>query len=360
MQPRDLSAHPEYRAGRGVEAVARELGTAPADLIALASNENALGPSPRAVEAIRAGADEAHRYPKAVHVDLTEAIAEDWDVDPSQVWLANGGDGALDYLARAMLAPGDAVLVPEPGFAYYEMAARFHHGRVRRWSLSRADGFAMGPDRVLDAYQGERMVFLTSPHNPTGSRCDLDAIRTIAARTDDDTLVVIDEAYGEFADGPSAATLLDGRDDVAVLRTFSKAYGLAGLRLGYALVPDDWAEAYARVNTPFAANTLACRAGLAALEDDAHVERSVATAREVRAYYREHIEVPSWASHANFVLVNVGDGTAVADAAKERGVLVRDCGSMGLEDCVRVTCGTQEEAEQAVAALNAAIAEVQA
>jgi histidinol-phosphate aminotransferase len=218
----------------------------------------------------------------------------------------------------------------------------------------------MGPDRVLDAYQGERMVFLTSPHNPTGSRCDLDAIRTIAARTDDDTLVVIDEAYGEFADGPSAATLLDGRDDVAVLRTFSKAYGLAGLRLGYALVPDDWAEAYARVNTPFAANTLACRAGLAALEDDAHVERSVATAREVRAYYREHIEAPSWASHANFVLVNVGDGTAVADAAKERGVLVRDCRSMGLEDCVRVTCGTQEEAEQAVAALNAAIAEVQA
>ncbi|MFB6361045.1 MAG: histidinol-phosphate transaminase, partial [Halobacteriales archaeon] len=257
MQPRDLSAHPEYRAGRGVEAVARELGTAPEDLIALASNENALGPSPRAVEAIRSGAEEAHRYPKAVHVDLTAAIAEDWGVAPAQVWLANGGDGALDYLARAMLSPGDAVLVPEPGFAYYEMAARFHHGRVRRWSLPRADGFAIDPERVLDAYNGERMVFLTSPHNPTGSRCDVDTVRAIAARTHEDTLVVIDEAYQEFADGPSAATLLDERDDLAVLRTFSKAYGLAGLRLGYALVPGDWAEAYARVNTPFAANTIA-------------------------------------------------------------------------------------------------------
>jgi histidinol-phosphate aminotransferase len=358
MQPRDLSTHPEYRAGGGVEVVARELGRAPEELTPLASNENALGSSPRAVEAIRSAADSIHRYPKAAHVDLTAALADKWGLDAEQVWLANGGDGALDYLARAMLTPGDTVLVPEPGFVYYEMAARFHHGTVDKWPLSRADGFAMTPERVLDAYDGERLVFLTSPHNPIGRRFTVEAIREVAAGTGAETLVVIDEAYQEFADGESAATLLDDRDDVAILRTFSKAYGLAGLRLGYALVPTAWAAAYARVNTPFAANQIACRAGLAALEDEAHVERSVATARDVRARYREELDAPSWPSHANFVLVDVADGSAVTAAAKERGVLVRDCSSMDLPDCIRVTCGTPEEAERAIPALNAAIAAV--
>ena len=358
MRPRDLSAHATYRAGRGVEAVARELGRPPEELVSLASNENPLGPSPRAVEAIRAGADGVHRYPKASHVDLTEALAEEWSVEPAQVWLANGGDGALDYLARATLEPGDDVLVPDPGFAYYAMAARFVHGGVRTWPIERADDFAMDADRVLAAYEGERVVFLTSPHNPTGARFDLDEVEALAAATADSTLVVVDEAYGEFAGGRSAAELLDGRDDIAVVRTFSKAYGLAGLRLGYALVPAGWADAYDRVNTPFAAGELACRAGLAAMGDAEHVERSVRTAREARAYLHDHLEVPTWESHANFVLADVGDAAAVSEAARRRGVIVRDCTSFGLPAFVRITCGTPEETERAAAAINAAVAEV--
>ncbi|MFB6352900.1 MAG: histidinol-phosphate transaminase [Halobacteriales archaeon] len=358
MQPRDLSSHATYRAGRGVEAVASELDRDPEALVALASNENPLGPSPKAVEAIRATASSVHRYPKASHVDLTAAIAEAWAVEPAQVWLANGGDGALDYLCRAMLEPGDGALVPEPGFAYYAMAARYHHGTVATWPLSRADDFAMDADAVLDAYGGERMVFLTSPHNPTGGRFAVEAVRTIAEATDEDTLVVVDEAYQEFADGESALALLGERDDVAVLRTFSKAYGLAGLRLGYALVPAAWADAYERVTTPFAAGELACRAGLAALDDDAHLERSVRNAREAREYYRAELDAPTWESHANFVLADVGDATAVAEAVRRQGVIVRDCTSFGLPGCVRVTCGTPEESERAVEALNAAVAEV--
>lgn len=352
MQPRDLSAHTVYRAGRGIDEVARELGLDPDDLVKLASNENMYGPSPRAVEAIRADADRMHSYPKASHADLVDALAVRWEVDPSQVWLGNGGDGVLDCFARAMLEPGDSVLVPEPGFAYYSMSARFHHGSVRSYTLSKDDDFEQTSGGVLDSYDGERIVYVTSPHNPTGSEMSVEDISTLAARTDDETLVLVDEAYGEFSDTPSARSLLDVRDDVAVLRTFSKAYGLAGVRLGYGLVPPAWADAYARVNTPFAASELACRAGLAALDDSEHVERAVETARWAREYYHEHLDAPTWTSGGNFVLCFVGDAERVATTAERRGVIVRDCSSFGLPGCIRITSGTREDTKSAVETIN--------
>ncbi|MDR5657336.1 histidinol-phosphate transaminase [Halodesulfurarchaeum sp. HSR-GB] len=351
MEPRDLSDHTEYVAGQGIEEVARELGREPDELVKLASNENPHGPSPAAVEAIRDLAPAVHHYPKSAHTDLTAALAEKWDVEPPQIWLSPGGDGALDYLARAMLEPGDAVLVPDPGFAYYEMSARFHHGTVNRYEIDGED-FSLTPETVLNGYDGERIVYLTSPHNPTGSRFSVAAIREIADRTDEDTLLVVDEAYGEFATGTSARTLLTDREDIAVLRTFSKAYGLAGLRLGYAIVPEAWASAYARVNTPFAASSIACHAGLAALEDDRHVDRTVETVEWARAYMRAEIDAPVHESHGNFVMVEVGDGTAVADELRERGIIIRDLTSFGLPEYVRITAGTESETKQAVSALN--------
>ncbi|WP_135826296.1 histidinol-phosphate transaminase [Halorussus ruber] len=352
MEPRDLSSHTVYQAGRGIEEVARELGLNPDDLVKLASNENPFGPSPAAVEAIEDAAGSANSYPKASHADLTEKLAAKWDVEPAQVWLGNGGDGVLDYLARAMLEPGDTVLVPEPGFAYYGMSARFHHGEVEQYHLSKDDDFALTAETVLGDYDGERIVYLTSPHNPTGKRFDLDAVEEIADRTADHTLVVVDEAYGEFADAPSAVELLESRDDVAVLRTFSKVYGLAGVRLGYGVVPEEWADAYARVNTPFAASEIACRAGLAALDDDDHAEKTVETAEWAREYMYEHLDAPTWESHGNFVLAEVGDAAGVADELQRRGVIVRDCSSFGLPECVRITCGTKDETRRAVSELN--------
>ncbi|WP_336329668.1 histidinol-phosphate transaminase [Haloarcula sp. CGMCC 1.2071] len=355
MEPRDLSAHTVYRAGRGIEEVARELGLDPDDMVKLASNENMYGPSPNAVEAIRGAAERMHSYPKASHADLVDELAELWDVTPEQVWLSNGGDGALDCLARAMLDPGQDVLVPSPGFAYYAMSARYHHGEVNEYTLSKADDFAQTADTVLKDYDGERIVYLTSPHNPTGAEFTTDAVRTIAEETDEQTLVVVDEAYGEFTERPSKRSLLDDRDDVALLRTFSKAYGLAGIRLGYAVVPEDWADAYARINTPFSASELACRAGLAALDDDEHVERSVETASWAREYLSAELDAPTWDSAGNFVLAEVGDASAVADAAQERGVIIRDCSSFGLPECIRITCGTREDTERAVSVLNEVI-----
>jgi histidinol-phosphate aminotransferase len=385
MRPRDLSAHTAYEAGRGVEEVARERGLDPDDLVKLSSNENPHGPSPRASEAIRAVADSVHTYPKSSHTDLLAALAEQWGVSPKQVWLANGGDGALDYLSRALLGPGEEVLVSRPGFAYYAMSARYHHGRVKEYHLSKSEDFAQTAAGVLEAYDGERIVYLTSPHNPTGSEIALDDVLEIAEATDESTLTVLDEAYGEFTATPSAAGLIEGqsgenrgevgsdrtengaigdgdgsdedvptaeREDVAVLRTFSKAHGLAGLRLGYAITPASWADAYARVNTPFAASEVACRAGLAALSDAEHVERTVSNARWAREYMHERIDAPTYESGGNFLLCEVGNASDVAASLQEKGIIVRDCSSFGLPECIRITCGTRGETHRAVGALD--------
>jgi histidinol-phosphate aminotransferase len=374
MKPRDLSSHDPYEAGRGIEEVARELGRDPEEFVKLASNENAHGPSPAAAERIRAVADDVHHYPTAAHADLRAELADRWSVDASQVWTANGADGAIDTLCRAMLEPGDRILAPDPGFAYYPMSARYHHGEVATYDLE-PPGFADTADAVLEAYDGERMVFLTSPHNPTGQTVDLSAVERIAEETDERTLVVVDEAYGEYAPLPSAVSMLGGdpeyveglhdlavpevddRDDVAVLRTFSKAYGLAGMRLGYAVVPEAWGDAYARVNTPFAAGELACQAGLAALSDEKHVRTTVESALQARDRMVEAIDAPVLESHGNFVLVEVGDASAVAEAAKRRGVILRDCTSFGLPEHVRITCGTEDETDRAIEVVNEVLAE---
>jgi len=358
MQPRDLSAHSVYVPGEGTEEVARELGLDPDELVALSSNENPFGPSAAAIEVIRGRAATVAGYPKASHTDLTEELARRWSVSPAQVWLAPGADGAIDCLSRAVLEPGDGVLVPDPGFAYYGMSARYHHGTATAYPVRKEAAFQVTPDDVLEAYDGERMVFLTSPHNPTGATLALDTVRAIADRTGEETLVVVDEAYGEYADVDSARTLLADRDDVAVLRTFSKAYGLAGLRLGYALVPEAWADTYSRVNTPFAVNELACRAGRAALDDEEHLERTIETARWARQYMHEALDAHTWESGGNFVLADVGDAAAVAEASKRDGVIVRDCTSFGLPGCVRITCGTEAETKRAVRTLNQVIAEL--
>ncbi|MUV58868.1 histidinol-phosphate transaminase [Halogeometricum sp. CBA1124] len=360
MQPRDLSAHEAYVPGRGAEEVARELGMDPEELTKLSSNENPHGPSPDAVAAIEDAAPEVHVYPKTSHADLTDALAERWDVTAEQVWVSAGADGALDYLSRAVLEPGDRVLTPDPGFSYYPMSARYHHGEVAEYRLSKADDFAQTPETVLDAYDGERIVYVTTPHNPAGTEMRREDVVELLESVDEDTLVVVDEAYGEYSERPSAVELLDDHDNLAVTRTFSKAFGLAGLRIGYAVVPEAWADAYARVNTPFAASEVACRAALAALDDEAYVETSVETARWARRYYHDELDAPTWPSGGNFVLAEVGDGTAVAEAAKRRGIIVRDTSSFGLPECVRVSCGTREETKRAVEVLNDVLADVEA
>lgn len=355
MQTRDLSDCREYVPGKGADEVARARGIDPADLIALASNENALGPSPAAVDAVQGAIADMHRYPKGVHTALVEQLADVWNVSADQIWLANGGDGALDYLSRAMLDPGDVVLVPDPGFAYYGMSARYHHGQVETYPLTRNTEFSIATDDLTSRTQEPRIIYVTSPHNPTGATLTHAEINQIADDTSENSLVVIDEAYGAFAETPSAIDLVQERDDVAVLRSFSKSYGLAGVRLGYAVVPEAWAAAYRKVNTPFAASELACRAGRAALDDETHLTNTVNLVTAGRDRLREELDAHTWPSEGNFVLVSVGDGTAVAERLLDRGILIRDCTSFGLPDCIRITVGTEREMNETIAAVNAIV-----
>ncbi len=360
MQPRDLSAHEPYVPGRGTKEVARELGVDPDSLIKLSSNENPHGPSPAAVDAIADTAETVNTYPKSSHTDLTARIADYWGLSSEQIWLSPGADGAIDYLSRAFLSPGDTMLISDPGFSYYPMSARYHHGTIRTYPVSKTQHFQQRASDILAQYDNERLLYVTTPHNPSGSELSPSEITTLAEGVDDHTLVVIDEAYGEYSTNPSAIELIEEYNNIAVLRTFSKAYGLAGLRIGYAAVPESWADAYARINTPFAANKIACQAALAAIEDQSHVERSIETARWAREYYREELDVRTWPSGGNFVLCEVGDGNAVAEAAKQEGVIIRDTTSFGLPECVRISCGTREQTKTAVDILSEVIADVDA
>lgn len=359
MPLRDLSAHPEYVPGRGATAVAAERGLDPDTVLVLSSNENALGPSPSAIAAVERAAAHIHRYPKSSHQELTELLAESWAVTPEQIWLANGGDGALDYLSRALLDPGDRVLVPDPGFAYYEMSARFHHGEASTYPVKKSNDFSITAESVLACFDTERIIYLTSPHNPTGSIISVGDIEQIAEETPDDTVVIVDEAYGAYASVESAVSLVKQRSDVAVLQSFSKIYGLAGIRLGYAVVPEQWKHGYSRVNTPFAVSELACRAGIAALDDSTHAQQSVEMANRGRQMLRDNIRAKSWPSEGNFVLIDVGDAKHVTEALFDQGIIVRDCTSFGLDSCIRVTVAPEDALARAIAAINSILDSMQ-
>lgn len=349
---RDLSGMEEYVPGRGVDEVAREHGLDPDEMAKLASNENPLGPPPAAVDAIRDAAAEAHVYPTWLHEETREAVADHHGVPADNVVLGAGADGVFDTIGRAVIESGDAVLTPSPGFSYYGMSARNQGGTERSYELLKAEDFTYDVERIVDAEDGEKLVYVTTPNNPTGTAMPRSDVERLADRVDG--AVVVDEAYHEFADTASCLDLPLERDDVVVSRTFSKAYGLAGLRVGYAVVPDWLAAAYRKVVTPFAVGALSLRAAQAALEDADHLDRSVERARSGRERLAEALDVATYPSQANFVLCDVApqDAGDVAAALEARGVIVRDTTSFGLPHCIRVSVGTEAQTERAIDAIN--------
>jgi len=350
---RDLSALDEYVPGRGVEEVAREHGLDPDDIAKLASNENPLGPPPAARDAVRDAALEASVYPTALHDETRREVADELGAPAENVVLGAGADGVFDTVGRAVIEDGDAVLTPSPGFSYYGMSARSLGGRESSYPLREEDGgFAYDADRIADAYDGEKVVYITAPNNPTGTDTTLETVERVADGVDG--VVFVDEAYGEFSDRETAVPLALERDDVAVARTFSKAYGLAGLRVGYGVLPDELASAYRKVVTPFCVGTVSLRAARAALGDDEHLRETLELTRWGRGYMRDELDAPMYETAANFVLVDVSphDASEVAEELERRGVIVRDTTSFGLPSCVRVSVGTRDETRRAVRELN--------
>lgn len=348
---RDLNP---YSPGKPIEEVERELGIT--DSIKLASNENPLGPSPRALEILSEAAARIHRYPDGACFALRARLAERMRLDPEQFIFGCGGDEVLELLAKTFLAPGDRLVMPWPSFAMYPLVARGMGAEpvcVPLTSEMQHDFSALA-DAVGE---GAKMVFLCNPNNPTGTSFGAGELADFVARIPEDVVLVIDEAYFEFAeraDFPDSLALIAERPATLAIRTFSKIYGLAGLRVGYGISSPELVSFLDRARHPFNVNALAEAAALAALDDDEHARRTHAMNRTGIDFLTRELEALGyrvWPSDANFILVETGAG--YYDALLRRGVIVRPLMGFGLENHIRITVGTPEENETLVKALQA-------
>lgn len=346
-------SQPTYEPGRPIEDVARDFGLDPDGVLKLASNENAWGASPRAVEAVRAALGHLESYPDGGAVRFREAVAAFRGVDPAQVVPGNGSNEILELLGHAYLEPGDEVVMGAPAFIVYRLVSLLFEAVPVEVPLVdwRHDVEAM----LRAVTPRTRMVCLATPNNPTGASNRAAEVRELVRRLPPHVLAVIDEAYAEF--DPDAADLraevMEGRP-VVLLRTFSKAYGLAGLRVGYAIAPAPIAAALQRVRQPFNVNTLAQVAAIAALGDTGFVAESVARVgaeRERLAVELERLGCPVVPSRANFLLVKTGRGREVFGVLQRRGVVVRPMDGYGLPDHVRITVGRPEQNDRLLAEL---------
>ena len=342
-----------YPPGKPVAELERELGISGS--IKLASNENPLGPSPRAVAALAGALGELHRYPEGDCHYLRHALAARLDVAPECLLFGNGSNEVLELIVRTFLRPGEEALMADQAFVVYRLVVQAAGGQSRIVPLR---DFTHDLEALAAAVTpATRLLFLANPNNPTGTIFGRDAWQKLLAAVPDDVLIVLDEAYAEYVEDPDypdgLATFRAGRP-LVVLRTFSKIYGLAGLRVGYGVTQPELVDAMNRVRQPFNVNSLAQIGALAALDDDEHVARSRACNRVGMDYLRREFEqlglavVPSW---ANFLLVHVGNGAALYDALLHKGVIVRPMGGYGFPDHLRMTIGTEAENRRLVLAL---------
>jgi histidinol-phosphate aminotransferase len=347
-----------YIPGKPIEEVERELGITGS--VKLASNENPLGPSPRALEALGPALADLHRYPDGSGFRLTRALASHWDVPAECVVLGNGSNELLELVGRAFLLPGDEVVYARQAFVVYDMVAQVTG--ATKVAVPLAD-FAHDLDAMRAAITPRtKLVFLANPNNPTGAAVPPRALEAFLATVPEEVLVVLDEAYYEYvpeADRPDALQFVRQGRYLLLLRTFSKIYGLAGLRIGYGLGTAPLIALLNRVREPFNTNSLAQVAAEAALGDAEHVQRSAALNEAGRRLLTEACRemglgvVPSV---ANFLLVDVGrPGPAVAQALLARGVIVRPMGGYGFGTHLRITVGTPAENERCLAALRAVL-----
>jgi len=341
-----------YQPGKPIEELERELGIS--DSVKLASNENPLGPSPRALEALRTAAAQAGRYPDGACFALRERLAARLGVGPEQLVFGCGSDELLELVAKAFLGPGDEVVFAWPSFAMYPIVAQGMGARPVSVPL---DDALVHDLPAMARAVGERtpVVIVANPNNPTGTSVGAAAFDRFAESLPEDVVLVVDEAYVEYAqrpDFPDALGWLQRRPATVVLRTFSKLYGLAGLRIGYGVAGAELAGYLERARHPFNVNRLAEAAACAALDDAAHQERSRRTNAEGRVYLTRELAslgLQVWPSDANFLLVRAGEG--VYEGLLRQGVIVRPMAGFGLPDCVRITVGLPEENERCVKAL---------
>ncbi len=347
-----------YKPGGSLEAVKRQLKRA--SVIKLASNENALGPSPKAVAALRKATATLNRYPDANCADLRARIANKLRVKPESVIVGNGSDELIVLALRAFVDPGDSVVVARPTFLIYELQARACGASVTVVPLKdlRYDLAAMRAAVTPHT----KLVFIANPDNPTGTYVTKRELGGFLRDLPHETITFLDEAYYEFADPPDYPQTLPSVNEhpLIVTRTFSKAYGLAGLRVGYGIAQPPLIAAMHAVREPFNVNSLAQAAAAAALADDAFLARTRRLVKEGRRYLTgalDALKVRHVPSATNFILIQLGPRAAeIAQALLGRGVMVREMSAWKLSGYIRVTIGTPAENRKFIQALKKSLA----
>jgi len=357
-RPAHLEGLDRYEPGLSLEQAARESGLR--EVVKLASNENPLGPSPRALEAARAALARVHRYPDGPATALREALARRLGVSAAQVVIGNGSTELIDLFARAFLGPEDNAVISEGAFARFGQVVRARNGRARLVPMRDLTHDLAAMRAAVD--ERTRLVYVANPNNPTGTWNRTREVEALLDGLPQDVLVVLDEAYFEYADEaeyPDGVRWVRQGRPVAVLRTFSKVYGLAGLRVGYGVAAPDVVEAVDIVREPFNSNVPGQAAALAALEDEAHVRRTLELTRAERERLgsalreRGHRVAPSL---ANFLFVDVGrDAASVYRDLVAQGVVVRPLRAYGFDTALRISIGAPEENARLLTALDAVL-----
>ncbi len=353
--PEFISSIEPYVAGKPLEALEREYGVT--DSIKLASNENPLGPSPKALEAVGKALQQLHRYPDNAGYHLQHKLAAHLNVQPQQILLGNGSDDILGMLARALLQPGDQVIVPQPSFLMYTIVAQSYGAEPIRVPLT---NMAIDLNSILSRVTPRtRIIFVCNPNNPTGSIVTKQAFESFMRDVPEDVLVVVDEAYIDFVrdkDCPDGLAWLNSDKTVVTLRTFSKAYGLAGLRVGYGVMPAGLAAMLHRIRIPFNVNSLAQAAAAAALDDEDFLEKTVNLVHTGIDYlYAELTKrgVPFFPTQTNFMLIDVkANANEVFDRFLRQGVIVRSMSAYGYPHYIRVNVGQSVENQRFLSALD--------
>jgi len=350
VRPNVLKMAP-YSPGKPIEEVQRELGIT--DVVKLASNENPLGPSPLAVEAVKAATSGMNIYPDASGHKVREAIAAHVGIDAKHVILGNGSDEILNVLGQVFLdGPDHRAVMGWPSFLRYPATANLADSQCAKVPLDKNWCHDIGA--MVEAITPEtRLVFLANPNNPTGTLTKQQDVERLIAALPAGAVLVLDEAYYEFAKDvegypDSLQWVREGRP-VVVVRTFSKSYGLAGIRVGYGFAPLEIVDAYNRVREPFDVNSLAQVAAIAALKDEQHLKNTLVTNRQGMATIvtrMKELGHNTVESHANFVCIEVGDAKQVADKLLHQGVIVRSGHVFDMPNHIRVTIGTPAEVDR--------------
>jgi histidinol-phosphate aminotransferase len=358
--PEYIQGLPVYVPGKPVEEVERELKI---HAIKLASNENALGPSPKAMEAIRRAAGEAHRYPDGGAHVLREKLGELRGVTPEQIFIGMGSSEIIDLASRVLLGEGLQGITSEGSYAPFSVAILMNRGELRRVPL-RDYGYDL--DALADAITPRtRIIYIANPNNPTGTAFGAAEFGKFLARVREDICVVLDEAYFHYAarpDMPRSNELFREHPNLLVLRTFSKVYGLAGARVGYGVGDKTLVTAMNKLRTPFNVSGLAQAAALAAIEDKEHVKRCVednARERTKLVAALQEMGLRAIPSETNFVFVDLGvEAAPLCEELLHRGVIIRPLGWMGLPKAIRISIGTREENEKCLEEMRAVLRKV--